>query len=122
MGKDLKFQGIIQLHAFRHQIQTHIILFSASLVTCEAKVEENLIIPDNFRTVHGEPFLYPLFTVVVLMPQVTLLDLVGLMLFIPIHIAVGHIPHIVIPCEVSDIRERVYLRHEIIAFWVQIVP
>ena len=52
---------------------------------------------------NGEERGYPILAVVVLMPQLPLLDLVGVVLFIPIDITVGYIPHIVIPGKVSDI-------------------
>ena len=35
-------------------------------------------------------------------------------------IAVGHIPHIIIPGEISDVGERIYLGHEIVTFRVQV--
>ena len=67
--------------------------------------------------VSREPFLCPLFTIAVLVLQAS--DRPDV--FIPIDVAAGRIPHVVIPGEVSDIRERVHLGHEAITVGVQVV-
>ena len=57
----------------------------------------------------------------ILVPQPPILHLVGPVFLVPMDIAIGHISHIIVPREGSDVGEGVHLRHEIITFWVQVV-